>query len=366
MPDHEKKLEEILNNIRQVDETAREAARARQARLAKPPGSLGVLEDVSVQIAGITGRVFNRLDERALLVFCADNGVVEEGVSVAPKSVTLKQAKNLANGVTGAGVLANAAGVRVYVYDLGIDGDANCEKIIDRKITRGTKDIAAGAAMTRAQAARAVLAGFDAAADAVKNGARIIGAGELGIGNTTTSAAVLAALTGKSPKETAGRGGGLTDAGLARKLEVIKTALAVNEPDADDALDVISKVGGYDIAAMTGAFIGAAFARVPAVIDGFISIVSALCAVRMEPRVREYLIASHSSCEKGYGIAEEELGIKPMLDLKMRLGEGSGCPAAMLLADHACRVLNEMATFDEAGIDDGYLDVIRKNERNGK
>ncbi|MBP5155265.1 MAG: nicotinate-nucleotide--dimethylbenzimidazole phosphoribosyltransferase, partial [Clostridia bacterium] len=365
MPDCEKKLEEILNKIWATDETAREAARARQARLAKPPGSLGVLEDISVQVAGITGRVFNRLDDRALLVFCADNGVVEEGVSVAPKSVTLKQAKNLANGVTGAGVLANAAGARVYVYDVGIDGDADCEKIIDRKITRGTKNIAAGAAMTRAQAARAVLVGAGAAADAVKNGARIIGVGELGIGNTTTSAAVLAALTGKDPGETAGRGGGLTDAGMARKLKVIKTALEVNMPDSRDVLDVISKVGGYDIAAMTGAFIGAASLRVPAVTDGFISAVSALCAVRRNPLVREYLIASHSSCEKGYAIAADELGIKPMLDLKMRLGEGSGCPAAMLLADHACRILNEMATFDEAGIDDGYLDEIRANERNG-
>ncbi|MBR0231143.1 MAG: nicotinate-nucleotide--dimethylbenzimidazole phosphoribosyltransferase [Clostridia bacterium] len=363
MPDHEKKLEEILNNIRPVDETAREEARARQARLAKPPGSLGVLEDISVQVAGITGKVFNRLENRALLVFCADNGVVAEGVSCAPESVTLKQAVNLANGVTGAGVLAKAAGCAVYVYDVGINGDVDCGGVADRKITRGTKNIAQGAAMTRAQAARALLIGFDAASEVIEKGANIIGAGELGIGNTTTSAAVLSALTGRAPAETAGRGGGLTDEGMARKLKVIETALEVNKPDRNDVLDVISKVGGYDIAAMAGAFIGAACMRTPAVADGFISMVSALCAVRMAPRVREYIIASHSSCERGYRIAAEELGVEPMLDLRMRLGEGSGCPLAMLLADHACRVLNEMATFDEAGIDDGYLDAIRDTER---
>ncbi len=364
--DPEAKLRELTAAVKGADREAEKLAADRQARLAKPPGSRSRLESLSVRLAGISGRIFNRPERKMLLVFCADNGVFEEGVSVSPQEITRIQAENLAAGKTGAGVLARAAGCDVRVYDVGINGTAADERIAVRKLRPGTGNIRKGPAMTREEAARMILTGADAAAEAVRDGADIIGIGELGIGNTATSSAVLAGLTGASPEEVTGRGGGLTDEALERKIRVIREAIALNRPDKTDALDVLAKLGGFDLAAMTGAFLGCAEKRVPAVIDGFISAVAALLAVRLCPDARDYLIPSHQSCEKGYRIAAKELGLEPLFDLQMRLGEGSGCPIAMKIVDFACCVMNGMASFEEAGIDDAYLDEIREPDKAGK
>ena len=358
----EDRLRQILTEVKPLDVDAIKAAQRRQASLAKPPGSLGRLEELSIQLAGITGKVNNELKKKRILVFCADNGVVEEGVASAPQSVTAAQAINLTRGVTGAAVLARRFGCELRVCDVGVNADVSDSRIIDRKIAYGTGNIAHGAAMTRAKAVQAILTGYDLSVDSARNGADVIGVGEMGIGNTTTSSAVLSVITGNPVPEVTGRGGGLTDKMFSKKLSVIEKAIRLNRPDPDDIVDVISKVGGLDIAAMTGAFIGAAAMRVPAVIDGFISAVAALCAYRLCPNTREYLIPSHASFEIGYRVAMEALEIEPLFDLGMRLGEGSGCPIAMMMLDAACAVMNDMATFEEAGIDDGYLDEIRDNE----
>ena len=353
-------IKEVLERIAPPDEAAMAAARRRQAQLAKPPGSLGRLEALSVQLAGITGRVHNEIRSPHLLVFAADNGVVEEGVSSAPKSVTLQQTVNLTRAKTGASVLAKHFGCEVTVCDVGVDAVIRERAVLDRKVAFGTGNIARGPAMSRAQCLQAMGAG---AALAVETAADALGVGEMGIGNTTTSAAVLAALLGLDAEAVTGRGGGLTDAAFARKKEVIRQALAVNAPDRSDPIDVLSKVGGLDIAAMCGAFLGAAASRRPVVIDGFISAVAALCACRLAPAARGYLIPSHASCEAGYRLAMEAMELEPMLQLEMRLGEGSVCPLAFEILGAACAVINDMATFDEAGIDDGYLDEIRGEER---
>lgn len=353
------RLRALVESVPPLDAAAMEAAGRRQDKLAKPPGSLGRLEELSVRLAGITGKAVNTISAKALLVFCADNAVAAEGVSVAPQSVTAAQTVNLVRGKTGASVLARAFGVRLYVCDVGVNAELGNSGAISKKIAFGTGNITRGPAMDRADALRAILAGADTAAEAIREGAEAVGLGEMGIGNTTTSACVLSALTGKDAGAVTGRGGGLTDGGYREKLRAVETALRVNRPDPADPIDVLSKVGGFDICAMTGAFIAAAARRVPAVIDGFISAVAALCAVRLCPNAAGYLIPSHASVEPGYRVAMDALELRPLFDLQMRLGEGSGCPIAMMLLDAACAVMRDMATFEEAGIDDRYLGPIR-------
>ena len=241
---------------------------------------------------------------------------------------------------------------------MGVKIPVNDPAVLDRRIAAGTGNIAAGPAMTRAQAEQAILTGAQIAMEA---DAALLGIGEMGIGNTTTSSAVLAALLDVDVEAATGRGGGLTDDAFVYKKEVIRRALAVNQPDPSDPVDVLAKVGGFDLAAMCGAFLGAAAARRPVVIDGFISVVAALCAARLCPAAREYLIPSHASCEAGYALAMEALKLRPMLLLDMRLGEGSGCPLAFQILEAACAVMDHMATFDQAGIDDSYLDQLREN-----
>ena len=357
--DPETALYGIIGGVGSPDKAAMREAEKRQSRLAKPPGSLGRLEELSITLAGITGKVKNEIKEKHILVFCADNGVVDEGVSSAPRSVTFKQTINLTRGKTGAAALAKRFGCKMRVCDVGVDADINDGAVISRKIAYGTKDIAVTAAMTRTQAISAVLTGAELAIESAKSGADVIGVGEMGIGNTTTSSAVLAVLTESRVEDVTGRGGGITDEAYQKKISVIKTAIEINRPDKRDVIDVISKVGGLDIAAMAGAFIGAASVRVPVVIDGFISAVAALSAVRLCPAVRGFLLPSHLSYEIGASKIMAELGLRPLFDFGMRLGEGSGCPLTMAVLDAACAVMNDMATFDEADIDDSYLDVIR-------
>jgi nicotinate-nucleotide--dimethylbenzimidazole phosphoribosyltransferase len=356
----EKDFETLINRIQPADGAAVERAKRRQAELAKPPGSLGKLEEISIRMAGITGSVKNTIASCRVLVFCADNGVVSEGVAVTPQSVTLAQAINMTRHMTGMSSLASYFGNGIDVVDVGIMTRFTHPGIADRKVLPGTGNIRRGPAMTREEALRAIAVGLERAEKAKLEGMDIIGVGEMGIGNTTTSAAVLAALTGLALEEVTGRGAGLTDAAFELKKQVIADALRVNSPDGNDVTDVIAKVGGLDIAAMTGAFIGAAKNRMPAVVDGFISIVAALCAVRLCPAVRDYIFLSHASRERGYMAAAEAIGLAPFLLLDMRLGEGSGCPIAFEVIKAACAVMRDMATFGEAAIDDGYLDEIRK------
>ena len=346
--------------VQPLDNIAMEKARQRQAELAKPPGSLGRLEDLSVQLAGITGSVHNKMERKHLLVFAADNGVVEENVASAPQSVTLMQTINLTRHKTGASTLCRHFGCEITVCDVGVNADIREQAVLNRKIAYGTANIVKGPAMTRAQAIQAVQTGLDLA---MTTEADVLGIGEMGIGNTTTSSAVLAVLLDAQVEDVTGRGGGITDTSFQKKKEVIRTAISVNQPDKKDVLDVLSKVGGFDIAAMCGAFIGAAASRRPVVIDGFISAVAALCACRMCPEVRGYLIPSHASYEIGYRLAMEAMDLQPMFLLGMRLGEGSGCPLAFEVLSAACAVINDMATFDQAGIDDSYLDEIREGDK---
>ena len=356
----QKELDALVRAVAPLDRGAMTAAEEYQVRLAKPPGSLGRLEEISIQLAGITGRVHNALNKKQLLVFAADNGVVAEGVSSAPQSVTKQQTINLMRGKTGAAVLAKHFGCGLTVCDVGVNADIYESTVLNRKIAYGTQNICTGPAMTREQTLQAILTGAEIARTV---DADVIGVGEMGIGNTTTSSAVLAVLLGADVEAVTGRGGGITEESFHKKKAVIRTAIEVNRPDRDDVAGVLSKVGGFDLAAMCGAFLGAAAARRPAVIDGLISAAAALCAVRLCPNVHGYLVPSHASFEIGYRLAMEAMDLRPLFDLGMRLGEGSGCPLAFQVLDAACAVINDMATFDEAGINDDYLDEIRRGDQ---
>ena len=353
-------LKERIASVQPLDEAAMAAARNRQAQLAKPPGSLGRLEELSIQLAGITGKVHNQIEKKHLLVFAADNGVVAEGVSSAPQSVTLMQTINLTRHKTGASTLCRHFGCGITVCDVGVNADIKEPRVLNKKIAYGTQNIAKGPAMSRAQAEQAILIGYELAK---ATDADVIGIGEMGIGNTTTSSAVLSVLLDANVDAVTGRGGGITDAGFLKKKQVIKDAIAINAPNKDDVVDVLEKVGGFDIAAMCGAFLGCAAKRCPVVIDGFISAVAALCASRLCPQAVQYFIPSHASYEIGYQLAMDAMGLQPLFLLGMRLGEGSGCPLAFEILNAACAIINDMATFDQAGIDDGYLDEIREGDK---
>lgn len=389
----EELLEAIIKTIEKIEKTdksAMELAEKRQASLAKPPGSLGGLEDISIRMAGITGNVKNEIKKSCVAVFCADNGVADEGISSAPQSVTMAQTVNFARRLTGVGTLAKSFGSDLLIVDMGVKHPIpemfyddvplrDTHKIVNRRIRACTDNLAKGPAMSREEALRCIKTGIEMA-EAVKNaGYDILGIGEMGIGNTTTSAAVLSAITGKDASETCGRGGGINDAGFLRKKQIVDEAseayrakgglLAMHRrgenfeaAETNDIIDVLSSMGGFDICAMTGAFIGAAACRLPVVIDGYISVVAALSAYMMAPESREYMFASHKSYEKGYNLAVEILGLKPFMALDMRLGEGSGCPIAFEVIRGACDVMRNMATFEEAEINDSYLEEIRQGD----
>ncbi len=342
-----------------LDNTAMDAARMRQAQLAKPPGSLGRLEELSIQLAGITGHVHNEIKKKHLLVFASDNGVVSEGVSSAPQSVTLQQTVNLTRAKTGASTLCKHFGCGITVCDVGVNADIKDSKVLNRKIAYGTQNITQGPAMTREQTIQAIMSGMELAKE---TDADVIGIGEMGIGNTTTSSAVLSVLLDADVDAVTGRGGGITDQSFQKKKQVIQTAIEINQPDKQDVIDVLSKVGGFDIAAMCGAFIGCAATHRPVVIDGFISAVAALCAYKLCPNAVRYFIPSHASYEIGYQLAMNAMNLEPIFLLEMRLGEGSGCPLAFEILSAACSIINDMATFDEAGINDNYLEEIRQGD----
>ena len=293
-------------------------------------------------------------------MFAADNGVVEEGVSSAPQSVTLMQTINLTRHKTGASTLCKHFGCDITVCDVGVNANIKEKKVLNRKIAYGTNNIVKGPAMTREEAIQAILTGIELAAN---TDADVIGIGEMGIGNTTTSSAVLSVLLDADVEAVTGRGGGITDESFLKKKQVIKDAIEINQPNRNHVVDVLAKVGGFDIAAMCGAFIGCAATRKPVVIDGFISAVAALCASKLCPNAVHYFIPSHASYEIGYKLAMDAMGLEPLFLLGMRLGEGSGCPLAFQIMDAACAIINDMATFEQAGIDDGYLDEIREGDK---
>lgn len=354
-----KQLEEIINGIENSNIEVKIDADKRMTSLAKPLKSLGKLEEIAIKLSGITGKVKNNITKKMVIIMCSDNGVVEEGVASSPQSVTLAQTINFTKGLTGVAVLAKANNTELMVVDVGINCDFNHPNVINKKIRKSTYNIAKKAAMSYDEAVKAILVGIECVKNAKDSGYEILGVGEMGIGNTSTSSAVLAALTDIKVEDVVGRGAGITDEAFEKKKNVIRKAIEINTPNKEDPIDVVSKVGGFDIAAMAGVFLGAAYYKVPVVIDGFISAVAALAAFRLNSKTKDYMFTSHDSKELGFKAAMKELGLSPILNLDMGLGEGSGCPLAFSIIDSACAVMNNMATFEEAEIDDSYLDELK-------
>ena len=344
-------LEQTVSRIGPLDPEAMALARARQSRLTKPPGSLGRLEELSIRIAGIQRRPRPDVTRKAVFVMAGDHGVVAQGVTAYPQAVTAQMVANFAAGGAAINVLARHIGARVLVVDMGVACDiTGCECLISKKVASGTRDLSCGPAMSRDQATCAVEAGIEVLESELERGLDLVATGDMGIGNTTASAAIIAAITGQLPASVAGRGTGVDDAGLARKIAVIEQALACNQPDHNDALDVLSKVGGFEIGGLAGVIIAAAANRIPAVIDGVIAAAAALVAAGIAPQAGDYLIAGHLSTEPGHRAALAHLGLEPLLDLGMRLGEGTGAALAMGIVEAAVKALNEMATFEQAGV----------------
>lgn len=389
----DKQLEEILITIDQTGDLSEETiakACARQEVLAKPTGALGRLEEISIRLAGITGKVKNEMKKQAIVILSADNGVVEEGVASAPQSVTLSQTINFTRRLTGVSAMAKYFDIDLLVIDVGVklpipdalyaaemvehqcaDPGVGCRngltnRIVNRRIANGTKNLAKEPAMTKEEAIRALLTGIEAVEAIKRCGYDLFGVGEMGIGNTTTCACVLAALTGSRGQAVVGRGGGLNDAGLAKKIAIVEQATSPWRDKAstiltpDDILDILAQVGGFDICAMVGTYLGAAYYKLPVVIDGYISAVAALAAARLAPKAVGFMFGSHVSKEKGYQLAMQALGVQPFFDLGMRLGEGSGCPISFKIIETACATMNGMATFAEGAIDAAYLDEGKK------
>lgn len=356
-----KELDNYLKGIHDLDQETMTAAQSRLDNLCKPPGSLGKLEEIAAQIAGVSGNIYNELTKRCVIIMSSDNGVVEEGVAAAPQSVTYFQTLNFTRGVTGVTVIADVAKSDIMVVDVGINGDISHPQIIDRKIRKGTSNLAKGPAMTREEAEKAILIGIEMVKRASDEGYKIIGAGEMGIGNTTTASSVLCSLADVAVDAAVGKGAGLNETAFNHKKEIITKAVD-SISDTDDTIDILSKVGGFDIAAMAGVYIGAAYYRLPVVIDGFISAVAALAAYKLSPLAKEFMIPSHISYEPGYTHVMREMELEPSLLLDMRLGEGSGCPLMFMIADAACAIIKNMATFDEAAIDEDYLNNIQEGD----
>lgn len=364
----EKELQKIIEGVKPLDQEAIKAAEERQEVLAKPTGALGTLEEISVQLAGITGKVKNDMTHQAVVIMSSDNGVVEEGVASAPQSVTYSQTINFTRGLTGVSSMTKYFGMDLLVVNLGVkmeipghlmsaqpvEAGQLTKKIWNKRISAGTKNLAKGPAMTREQAVEALMTGVESAKAIKETGHDIFGVGEMGIGNTTTCACVLSALTGAKGDTVVGRGGGLNDQGLAKKVQIVDEAVA--RCQGMDVIDILANIGGYDICAMVGAYIGAAYYQIPVVIDGYISAVAALAAAKLCDNAKAYMIGSHISKEPGYLIAMEALGVKPLFNLSMRLGEGSGCPISFKIVETACATMNLMATYDEGAIDADYLE----------
>ena len=352
-------LQTALDRIEPLDATALQKAQERLDQLAIPRGSLGRLLDIGRQIAGITRQLKPQITRKRIFTLAADHGVVAEGVSAFPKEVTPQMVFNFLRGGAGINVLGRHAGAEVQVVDIGVDFEfPPLEGLAMRKVARGTRNMTREPAMTRDETIQAIEVGIDLVRQAVSDGVSIIGTGDMGIGNTTPSSAIIAAFSGLPVESVTSRGTGISDAGLAAKISAIKRALALNQPDPRDPLDVLSKVGGLEIAGIAGLVIGAAAHRVPAVIDGFISTAGALIACELNPVIGQYLFAAHLSVEKGHQAMLDRMHLKPLLDLDLRLGEGTGAALGMFIVEAGVKVLTEMLTFEEAQVSDGQKSEV--------
>lgn len=345
-----KLLKNTLEKIGDLDKETMKKARDRIDKLIKPEGSLGRLEEIAEKLAGITGNVFPKVDNRAVIVMAGDHGVHEEGVAPDPQIITAIQTCNFPKGITGVCALSKQAKADVITVDIGVASELEEPGIINRKIKYGTDNMAKGPAMTREEAVKALEVGIEIASNEIKKGRNLLTTGEMGIGNTTPSAAIVSVLGGYDPHEITGRGAGLPEEKLAHKAQVIKRAIELNGPNPKDGIDVLSKVGGLEIGGMAGVMIAGAANRVPVIVDGFIATAAALIACTIEPKVKNYLFASHASVEKGAVKASELLGLKPMLNMDMRLGEGTGAVLTFNIIEAATFMNIEMATFEEIGI----------------
>jgi nicotinate-nucleotide--dimethylbenzimidazole phosphoribosyltransferase len=345
------KMNHTLAEIKPLGKEAMAEARKRQDDLTKPQGSLGQLESLSIQIAGIKGNPRPRITHKVIFTLAGDHGVTKEGVSAYPSEVTPQMVYNFLRGGAAINVLARYIGARVVIADLGVASVLKRHPDLrDRKVAMGTQNMAKGPAMSKEEAIRSIEAGMELVEAELSRGMDILGTGDMGIGNTTASSAITAALTSADVAAVTGRGTGVDDKGWERKVKVIQKALELNRPDPKDAIDVLSKVGGFEIGGITGVILAGARYRIPVVLDGFISGAAALIAASLSPQVKPFLIASHQSVEEGHRIILDHLGLKPLLNLGLRLGEGTGAALGIFLVEASLKILDEMATFFEAGV----------------
>lgn len=349
------KINKVIKEIKKIDGLLVQETQKRLDNLTKPQGSLGRLEELAVKIAGITGNPNPALKKKVIFTLAGDHGVAQEGVSAFPQEVTRQMVYNFIAGGAGINVLARQAGARVVVVDMGVAGDievnaADLTGFKEMKVAYGTKNMLLGQAMSREEAITSIENGIQVLEDELGQGIDIVGTGDMGIANTTASAAIAAVLTGRPVEYLTGRGTGVDDKTFLHKIAVIKQAIALNRPNPRDPIDVLAKVGGFEIGGLAGIILAAAARRIPVVIDGFISAAGMLLAYHLEPKVKDYLIAGHCSVEKGHKIILDYLGLAPLLDLNLRLGEGTGAALAMHLVEAAIRILTEMATFQSAGV----------------
>lgn len=343
-------LKQTMKHIGELNQAVMEQTRHRVDHLVKPLGSLGRIEDLAVHLAGITQDPFPKVDQKVIVLMSADHGVYAEGVAPNDQIITAIQTPNFARGVTGVCAFAKQARAEVVVVDVGVAVDLDAPGVINRKIRYGTDNMTKGPAMSRKEAIQSLEIGIEITSEQIRRGKNLIGTGEMGISNTTASAAILSVLGGFDPAEAVGIGAGLSVDRLSHKADVIRRAIACNQPNPKDGIDVLAKVGGFEIGGMAGTMLAAAAHRVPVVIDGFISTAAALIAVTLAPKVKNFLIASHSSAEKGAAKATALLGLKPMFDMDLRLGEGSGAALAFNFVEAATYMVREMVTLEEAGI----------------
>lgn len=345
------RLKETLESIEKIDKSLTEKTQRRLDNLTKPQGSLGRLEELAKQIVEITRDENPSIKNKIIFTMAGDHGVVEEGVSAYPKEVTPQMVYNFTEGGAGINVLAKHVGARIAVVDMGVACDLKPHsELVIKKINYGTKNMLKGPAMTKEEAIKSIESGIEIFEEELQRGIDIAGTGDMGIGNTTPSSAIAAAITGKAVEDVTGRGTGVDDETFAHKIEVIKKAIEINNPDPKDAIDVLTKVGGFEIGGLAGVILAAASKRIPVIIDGFISGAAALIAYQLEPKVKDYIIAAHCSVEKGHRIILEFLGLKPLLDFDLRLGEGTGAALGMSIAEAGIKILTQMATFENASV----------------
>ena len=344
-------IDQTIAQVAPLDLESMASARARQDTLTKPLGSLGRLEELSVLLAGIFGQPVPQIRRKAIILAAGDHGVVAEGVSAYPQDVTPQMVLNFLNGGAAINVLARHAGANIVILDAGVAADLEPNPVLRSvKIGRGTSNIAVGPAMTRQQGIQCLETGIEAAQEQIAEGADLIAYGDMGIGNTTPSSAITSVISGASPEATTGKGTGIDDAALTHKIDVVRRSICVNQPDSKDGLDVLTKVGGFEIGVLAGAMLATAANRRPVIVDGFISGASALIAWSLAPAARHYFIASHQSVEPGHQVGLQTMGLSPLLDMGMRLGEGTGAALTMHLIEAAAKCLAEMATFADAGV----------------